>query len=177
MKSWRFSSLLVAGLVLGVVAAACGGGDGGGELSLEQYFDQVASIIGDLEERTASLDQPLEQEFESEAEEIEALRDAFTTVGPIFRDFIDDLDELNPPEEVEDLHGELVAGFADLAGGFEDIVDQFADIDTSAELAALFFDADSVFGSAVGRLEAVCLELQSIADDNGIDADLLDCAG
>ncbi len=176
MKSLRFASLLVAGMLLAVAAAACGGGDGGGELSLEQYFDQVTSIIADLEERTASLDQQFEQEFESDVAEIEAVRDAFATVLPIFGDFIDDLDELNPPEQVADLHGELVAGFADLVDGFEDLIDQLVDVESAAEFSALLFDPDSGFGSAIVQLEAVCLELQSIADDNGIEADLLDCA-
>lgn len=178
MKSCLSRSLLIAGLLLGVAAAACGGGGDGGavELSLEQYFERVASLTADLEERTASLDQQLEQEFESDVAEIEAVRDAFATVLPIFGDFIDDLDELNPPEEVADLHGELVAGFADLVDGFEDLIDQLVNIESAAEFSALLFDPDSGFGSAIEQLEAVCLELQSIADDNGIEADLLDCA-
>ena len=50
MKSWCSGALLAAVMLLGAVAAACGGGGGGGELSLEQYFDRVGSIVAGLEE-------------------------------------------------------------------------------------------------------------------------------
>ena len=177
MKSWCSGALLAAVMLLGAVAAACGGGGGGGELSLEQYFDRVGSIVAGLEERTATLDQPLEQEFDSEAEQIEALRDAFTSVRPVFQDFVDDLDDLDPPAEVADAHGELVAGFGDLMGDLEDLIDQLSEVESMAEFSELLLGPDSGFASAIGQLAAVCLQLQSIADDNDIEADLLECAG
>ncbi len=177
MKSWLSSSLLVAGLLLGAIAVACGGGDGGdGELSLEQYFEQADAIIEGLQERTATLDQPLEQTFDSEEEQIEAFRVAFTTVIPIFRNFVDDLDEIDPPAEVANAHGELVAGFANLVEGVEGLIDQLGEIESLSEFSALLLDPDSGFGSAIVQLASACLQLQSIADDNDIDVDL-ECAG
>ncbi len=179
MKPWCSGLLLVAGMLLGAVVAACGGGGGGGgggELSLEQYFDQVGAIVEGLEERTATLDQPLEQEFDSEAEQIEAFRDAFTIVRPVFQDFVDDLDDLDPPAGVADAHGELVAGFANLMGGLEDLIDQLAEVESTAEFTELLLGPDSEFGSAIGQLAVACLQLQSIADDNAIDADR-ECTG
>ncbi len=165
-----------AGIVIALFVAACGGG-GSGELSLEQYFDRVASIVGDLEERTASLDQPLEQDFNSDAEQIEAFRNAFTTVIPFFRDFVDDLNEIDPPTVVADAHSELVAAFAGVAGGLEDFIDQLAEVETASEFSDLLFAPDSAFGSAIGQLTIACLKLQSTAADNDIDADPLECAG
>ena len=176
MKSWCSGALLAAVMLLGAVVAACGGGGGGGELSLEQYFDRVGSIVAGLEERTATLDQPLEQEFDSEAEQIEALRDAFTSVRPVFQDFVDDLDDLAPPSEVADAHRELVAGFAHLVEGLEALIDQLAEVESMAEFTELLLGPDSGFGLASGQLAAVCLQLQSIANDNDIDANL-ECAG
>ncbi len=178
MKSWLSGSLLVAAMLLGAVMAACGGsgGGGGGELSLEQYFDRVGSIVEGLEERTATLDQPLEQEFDSEAEQIEALRDAFTSVRPVFRDFVDELDDLDPPAAVADAHSALVAGLTDLMGGLEDLIDQLAEVESASDFSELLFDPDSEFGSAIGQLAVACLQLQSIADDNDIDANL-ECGG
>ena len=177
MKSWLSSSLLVAGLLLCAVAAACGGGGGelSGEHSLEQYFDEVDSIIEGLQERTATLDQPSEQDFDSEEEQIEAFRGAFTTALPIFRNFVDDLDELNPPAEVAAAHGELVRGFEDLVEAVEGLVDQLADVESASEFSDLLLDPDSGFGSAIGQLAAACLQLQSVANDNDIDVDL-ECA-
>ncbi|MCH7698546.1 MAG: hypothetical protein IH865_06385 [Chloroflexi bacterium] len=46
-----------------------------------------------------------------------------------------------------------------------------------AEFSELLLGPDSGFASAIGQLAAVCLQLQSIADDNDIEADLLECAG
>lgn len=177
MKPLPSGWLLVVAVLLAAVTAACGSGDsgGGGELSLEQYFDQVGSITGSLEERAAALDQPLEQEFDSEVEQVQAVRDAFTTVLPAFEDFINDLDELNPPPEAAAAHDELVAGFANVVGGLEDLIDQLAEVETAAEFSALLFDPGSGFGSAIGQVTAACLQLQSIADDNGINAGLLEC--
>ncbi|MCH8902206.1 MAG: hypothetical protein IIC88_07885 [Chloroflexi bacterium] len=177
MKSWLSSSLLVAGLLLGAVAAACGGGDGsgGGELSLEQYFEQVDAIVAGLEQRTVVLGQALEESFDSEEEEIEAYRDNFTTVLPVYRDFGDDFDEMEPPAEVADAHGELVAGFASFLDGLETLIDQFAEVESASELSALLLNPDSELRSATGRFAAACLQLKSIADDNDIDVDLI-CA-
>ena len=147
MKSWCSGALLAAGMLLCAVAAACGGGGGGGgELSLEQYFDQVGSIVAGLEERTATLDQPLEQEFDSEAEQIEEFRGTFAAVLPLFQDFVDDLDDLDPPAEVADAHGELVAGFADLMGDLEDLIDQLSEVESMAEFSELLLGPDSGFG-------------------------------
>ncbi len=177
MKSWLSGSLLVAGLLLSTVAAACGGSGGSsGELSLEQYFEQVAAIFAGLEQRTVALGQALEQSFDSEEEEIEVSRDAFITVLPVYRDFGDDLDEMEPPAEVADAHGELVAGLANLADGLEDLIDQFAEVESASEFSALLLDPDSELRSATERFAAACLQLRSVADDNDIDVDLI-CAG
>ena len=71
----------------------------------------------------------MEQEFDSEPEQIEAFRGTFAAVLPLFQDFVDDLDDLDPPAEVADAHGELVAGFADLMGDLEDLIDQLSEVD------------------------------------------------
>ncbi len=47
-------TVALAGIAIALFVAACSGG-GSSELTLVQYFDQVASIVDDLEERAASL--------------------------------------------------------------------------------------------------------------------------
>ena len=169
MKHWRARSLLVAGLLMAAVAVACGGGDSGGELSVEQYFEQVGAIVEGLQDRTVTFEQPLEQEFDSEAEQIGAFRDAFSTAIPIFRAFVDDLGDIDAPPEVADAHGDLIAGIAGLVDGLEDLTDGLEGVKTLSEMQDLVI---SGFGSAIGQLAAACLQLQTIADENAIDVDL-----
>ncbi len=169
MECRRSSALLIGVAFLGVVAAACDGGDSGGELSVEQYFEQVGVIVEDLQGRTATFEQPLEQEFDSEAEQIEAFRDAFTTAIPIFRAFVDDLSDIDAPPEVADAHGDLIAGIAGLVDGLEELTARLAGVESLSEMQDLVV---SGFGSAIGQLAAACLELQSIAEDNDIDVDI-----
>ena len=71
----------------------------------------------------------------------------------------------------------VLAAFAGLVGGIEDFVDQIAEVESASEFSDLLLDPDSAFGSAIGQLTIVCLKLQTIAADNDIDADPLECAG
>ena len=178
MKSWLSALLLVAGLLLATVAAACDGSGGDdGELSLEQYFEQVDTIVAGFRQSTAVIDQPPEQTLDSEEEQIKAYRHAWTTVLPIFREFVDDLDEVDPPEEVADAHGEMVAGFTYSVERFKDFMNQLAEVESAAEFSTISLGPDSELRSAIEQLAAACLQLRSIADDNDIDVDLLECEG
>ena len=168
MKLRLFALFLIAAALLALVAA-CGGG-GGEELTLEEYFRRIQALSDEADERFEPLVEALNQEFDSEAEQIEATRDFFNADIPILRDFGDALDDLDPPAEVEDPHEEAVAGMAELVEFLQDFTDQFTDVESTSELEELL-DAPEL-EAASGRFDQACFDLQDIADVNDIDADL-----
>ena len=168
MKPRLFILLFVAGLLaLGILAIACG--DDGEELTLEEYFREVESLSDEADERVEPLVEALNQEFDSEAEQIEATRDYFNASIPILRDFGDSLDEVDPPAEVENPHEEAVAGIAELVEFLQDFTDRFADVESTSDLEELL-DAPEL-EAASDRFDQACFDLQDIADVNDIDVD------
>ena len=153
----RLSLLLGATLlVLGIIAAGC---DGDGELTLEEYFQRLDELNDDAEERFDAF----EEESNSVEDEIEALRDFYNTRGSIFRDFIDAVDDIDPPPEAEEAHKEFVQAGED----FGDVFVRFADVESASELEELNNDPEVIAVSE--RFEQACFKLREIADTRGID--------
>ena len=169
MKPRLFVLLFIAVLLLalGTIAAACGDDD---ELTLEEYFQRVEGLSDEADERFEPLVEALDQEFESEADQVEATRAFFNADIPILRDFVDALDDLDPPTEVEDPHDEAVAGGAEMVEFLADFTDRFADVESTSELEELL-DAPEL-EAASDRFDKACFALQDIADANGIVVDL-----
>ena len=177
MKPSPLAVLLVAAAMLatGALAAACGGGSGGSsELTLEAYFQRLGANENDFWEASKGigLDEP-DDGFGSEQEEIEAFRDWYGDSLPILTDYVDNLEEIALPSEVEDPHQEFVGAMmdglriiADVAGRIENVA-SVSELDEALEL----YQPE---GSAVRfRSREACTELQGIADQHGIDVDLL----
>ncbi len=163
-------SIVVVPLALGAVAVGCGGATK--ELTLEEYFERIEALSDEADERFEPLVEALDQEFESEADQIEATRVFFNADIPILRDFVDALDDLDPPTEVEEPHEEAVAGGVELVEFLQDFIDRFSDVESTSELEELLDAPD--LEAASGRFDRACLSLQDIADANGIAVDL-DC--
>jgi len=169
MKPHLFVLLVIAALLLalGSIAAACGGDD---ELTLEEYFQRIDALFNEADERFQPLVEALDQEFYSEAEQIEATRAFFNADIPILRDFVDGLDDLDPPTEVEGPHEEAVAGGRELVEFLQGFTDRFADVESTSELEEILDDTE--LEAASDRFDDACLALQDIADANGIAVDL-----
>ena len=78
-----------------VLASACGGdGGGGGErLSADEFRKQADQICREGDSKLAEVGEP---------DSLEGLGSYFEDAIPIFRDQTDQLDELQPPENLED---------------------------------------------------------------------------
>lgn len=85
--------LAAAILVVGVAALAACGGDGGDELSAAELREQADAICADAEEKVEAIPEP------QSLDDVETYLDR---VVPIFRDQISRLQELNPPEELQE---------------------------------------------------------------------------
>jgi hypothetical protein len=156
-------------LVLGIIAAGC---DGDGELTLEEYFGQLEALKEETDAQTEALGVPEEQESDSEEEQIEAFRESFEGSVRIFTDFVDALDDIDPPAEVEGPHEESVAAGRELVDTFQDFIDGMADVESTSELDAVFEEEGPGFEAASDRFDNACFALEEIADANGIAFDL-----
>lgn len=173
MHTRSLALALIATLLLafGAFAAGCGGED---SLTLEQYFQQLEALNDTVEEQGAEFADAANAELDAATSEEDILavsEDFLTNVQPIFTTFADDLNDLNPPAAVEELHNEFVDVYNEVVVYLEEALNRFGDLDSTADLEGFFEE----IGSNVGeRLDETCAALQTIADENEIDIDL-DC--
>lgn len=179
MKSRLSPLALIVALLLafGVIAVACDGSSGGGgePLTLDEYFEQMEAIIASADETFAQIETESEQKFEeaqSEEEALGVLGDFFTALVPVLEEFSSDFRDLGPPAEVEDARNEMLEAFDDFLTSAASVIDGIEGVESEDDFDALL--EDSGFNAADDRLDAACLVLQEIADENSIDVDL-DC--
>lgn len=167
------AALLVA-LAAGAAAVACGG-DGGGmdaQTYLEALDDRLSQADDESEElfndpefvRVASGTGPLSNE------DREIARNALESVAATFDSFLADVEDLDPPEELQEEHDELVAAYRELDQQFSDIVlSQVDDAETIDDINQAF---DELTTAAGERTSAACLAMQAEAEVNDVDVDL-----
>ena len=162
-RRWVGASL---GLLL--FAAACTGADANATDGLVPYFEQLEQITVDFEERGQS-NQGLSQT------DIESTRILFVALISSSEIALDELSSLNPPEAAQEPHDRLV----ELGGQYlalnKRIAERLGTIETPEEFAALASDRElgvqpqNELGAQRGT---ACRDLQTVADDEGIDASL-----
>lgn len=176
MKSRFVPSILFVALLLalGTIAAACGGGAS----SLEEYFQEVEQLRGDVVRQSDRLQDGFDQAVavadsaDSEEATVQAFRDFFAGAAAIFAEFVADIDALEPPDAVADAHREAVEAFEDSQVAISNFSVRLTQVESQAELDGLLetFSTEPAFD----RFEEACLALQEIADENAIAVDL-DC--
>jgi len=161
---WRYV-LVVAALMAGsLLLSACGGGEE--ELDLDEYFRRFEDITDAAD---TSMDRLVS---EGVGEDIEATRDYFDSFDAILRQALNDVKDIHPPAEARAAHDEFVAGGAEMLASFEDFSDRLAEVESPSGLAALFAEPMPALDAAQQRVTDACLQLQEIADENGIEVDL-----
>lgn len=156
--------VLIAGAVIGVAALGYGcSDDGGGALTLEEYFAKLQALDDEFEDDSAALDSAFESE---DLDEIKSALDAGTTSTG---EFVDDVAELEPPEEVQETHDEAVAAGNELVEAIEAFNDEVQEAESLEALQEIDFAA---IGDASERFNAVCLDMEAVASENNIELDL-----
>lgn len=166
LSAFACAGLALLALLMGAVACTDGDVSGpSGPLTLAEYFDELEGASGDLDERTASLLETLET-----SSDVGELKEAASEYPDVLSDFIEDLDALEAPSEAAAAHQDAIdAGqaFLDLLTG---VVDEAEEAETEAELLEVFGSDELAVASTA--FSDTCVALQTIADDNEIDADL-----
>ncbi len=93
------STFAVSAVVVSVLAG-CGGGDGGDRLSRDEFVAQASEICNRFETRIEAIPAP-----RATAEVPEYVDKA----RPAFEEGLEDLRELNPPEDLQDRYDDLLA--------------------------------------------------------------------
>ena len=162
---------MLAGILLSAfatLAAACG--DNGDELTLEEYFTQLDTAMDDLAQRVSdnaseepNIFAPLEEQREII---ISFWTDFSEQVGGVF---IDDMEALDPPQEAQDAHDDLLQAA-------QEFVENVAEAVTNFESATSEADYEEAFEllERGGNPSVACEKLQVIADENEIEV-MLNC--
>jgi chemotaxis regulatin CheY-phosphate phosphatase CheZ len=166
---------LAAGIaVAALVTFACtGGANGDDTLTLAEYFAELERISHEAESRLDRADvSDVENPSVDEARNlwVGALKEAAAT----FDDTVDELEDLNPPGEVEDEHDEFTGDLRRLSPEFERWIARVEDIETFQELIIVADEIDDFFAGVPeqDRFTESCNALQRIADENDVSVDL-----
>jgi hypothetical protein len=171
---WRFLTLALAVVAGSLLLAACGGDGGEGEeLSLEEYFQQFDAIEEAMYTSIGALEAGSEGTI---GENIKATQDYVVGYYDIVERGLNDVKALQGPSEVGDAQDEFVTALSNMISLWDDLSDQLADVETTSELQDLLLalQSDTQWLDASQQFTDACLELQGIADDNGIQV-VLDC--
>ena len=162
-----------------LLVGACGGGSGADSLSLNEYFQRLQVLSDEAAESASELDNvscpsTAESEQDLAAGNFDAIAVAFDQGLDVFRDLLNGVRDLNPPNEAQGPHDILVGALDDFIGGNENLVGRIRDARTEAEFSAILENAPAeAEEAAIGR---ACGDLQRVATDNNINVDL-DCGG
>ena len=164
--------LLVAALALLVAAfaAACGDGD---ELTLEEYFQRIEALEDDLnaeEEELLAEIATVSTVAATEEEELEILKEFMAVLIPLARSYVEGLERIDPPSEVEDVHNEAVALQVEARETIEDLNERVQRIESADELEEFEFELETA--DFLDRRDQNCFALEAIAEENGIFVDL-----
>lgn len=177
MRVWSFLPVGLLVMALAVLAAACdGGGSGGGdELTLEEYFQRMETISNEGRDDLLAL----QEQFPDASAEPDEMLAFFEGFIEIFGATMTQVADLNPPGEAEDAHKEFRDAGADLVELGPSVSERLAQVASTADLEAFFeeLNQNEELNEASRRFDEACNNLQAIADDNGIDADLRCLAG
>ena len=135
-------------------------------LDLDQYFRRLEDITDATITGVSML------KSQGVGEDIQATRNYADSFNAIVKQTLNDLRDIHPPGEAQDAHDEFVAALAAGLAVWEDLSDRLADLESPSGLEALLAEFEPSFGATSERSGNACLELQGIADDNGIDVDL-----
>ena len=144
-------------------------------LSLEEYFQEIDTIFEEsdqaVEDVTADFDAAMDAATTVE-EQVAALKSFLDETNRVLFLSILQLGGLEPPPEVAASHNDFLDQVEAVAQISEDFLARLPDVQTNADLEALISELDFDLSVATATADDACLEMQGVADDNGIIVDL-----
>lgn len=155
---WRIPGFRVwVGACLLLAAAACGGGT----LTLSEYADEGEKLVIVVSERINTLD----AEWESQTPTAEGARNYWDQRVDARVEFLDGLQELDPPAEAVELHGMVVDLFDNLTAAERDLAARVATFETVNEHWQWFDTPEGQAAMAADEeISAICHLVQAEFD-------------
>lgn len=150
------------------------GGDGGSASpELEDYFRVMEEIGIRTDDELEAIQSDLNDGApETDEEEIEAIREAFQRTGETLERSLTEAGDLGPPAEVQEAHQAFIETLTDFLALLSEFVDASDGVTSATEFETLINEYDPQLTDADDTFDDACLELQAIAVDNGIAADI-----
>ena len=169
--SWtRWLPLLGIGAALLAAAGACGGG-GGKSLSAEEYFKKVEAIGNESTDKQNAAAPSDEEVANLAPDELKQRGIEFLNAeAVIFDDAMKKVEDLNPPDDIQDAHDALVEKGNALGGTFRGFANEAKDV--PPEQIEDFFNTKVFAESTFAPFDEACSALQRIAEGKNIDVDL-----
>jgi len=146
--------------------------------------DALAAVLeaDDVDERFAANDAEIEEAFadvedltQVEGELLDAFKETFANNVEIINDGLQGIEDLNPPDEVQEAHDAFRAALAEFAGALEGFGERVDDLEGPVDWEAFVTDPANNFEEADQRFTAACLTFQSVGQQYVADLNL-DCA-
>jgi len=141
-------------------------------MTLEEYI----TAFDEAGDRASVAAEALDYSAAAEASTFEDRRDSYVETTEsfqrVFNDFQADIETLDPPDQAQAIHDEIVNEFERYDTAFSAIIEDARATTTEEEFAAI--DVSALQDDA--RLDQLCNDLQALADNNDIDVDL-ECGG
>ena len=175
MKARFVPLALIATLLLTVGALAAAACDDDSEaLALEEYFQQLETLIDETNERSDELEEAFAQVDAaslSETQQLQALADFLAEGVLLIEDFLAEIGKLRLPEAVVAEHNENVEATTLFIAAMNSVLEGTGTREIADELGQLF-EGEGLLSQAAVRVVDACIQLQAVADRNDIDVDL-----
>ena len=128
--------LILAGMVA-LLAAGCGGGSSSNEskpLTKEAYQAQLAQTAKEIGDKVGKTQNDIAKMTDAD----------LTQFSGVVHEFAAELDKINPPTEVADLHKQLVQAMNDLADEFPDVAKKLKATKDPSEAIGLLFGMKAI---------------------------------
>jgi hypothetical protein len=155
--------------VLAFGFSACSSSSGGRSLTLEEYFQRLEELDAEADSQSSTAEARA-----GDFDDVDVVIDAFAEFITVIDIFMRGLEDLTPPPEAQAAHDAALETGSAFQEAFQTLVNEGQGVETLDELGAIL--NSEAFDAADQAFTDACLDLEQIATDNDITADL-NCEG
>lgn len=145
------------------------------DLTLREYFTEVGTIFENASQTTEQLNQELNDSLASAKtfeEQMEALQEFVSGASDVFEESISKMESLSPPAEAERPHNDFTEATSDVLSAAAKLNEGLAKAEDEGDATRELEEFESTIAEPLFTTDEACGDLQDIADDHSIDADL-----